>query len=266
MKRTILNLADFEKQAAAILAASVEKRGEGSTMRSNGSEDAGGDEDDVPQSRGGGGGGSDDPPDDDDEDDQDDSDDDSDDDDDSSKGKKKDEDDTVDRAEYERVKRHRAAADRRKAELETENGQLKNQIAALKAEGKDGKPSEEVTERITTLETTVQSKDAEIQKLRISNAFLASNSHDWADPEDALRLADLSDVEIDDEDGSVHGLKQALDRLAKKKPHLLKAKKNDDANSSGPSGSANNGRRKGGKQKITRESLASNYPILGTTR
>lgn len=266
MKRTILNLTDFQAQAAAILAASAEKRGTGSTM-----EKIDNDEGDPPGS-GGGGGGSEDPPDDDedDEDDDDESDDDSDEDDDKSskKGKKKDDadDDKVDRAEYDRVKRHRAAADRRKAELETENGQLKTQIATLKAEGKDGKPSEEITARITTLETDLGKKDAEINRLRIQNAFLASNSHDWADPEDALRLADLSDVEIDSEDGSVHGLKPALDRLAKKKPHLLKAKKQNDDADGAPSGSATNGRRKGGKTKVTRETLAASYPILGTTR
>lgn len=260
MKRTILTTRDFEKQAAAILAASKEKRGDGLRM-----ERIENDEDNVPGS--GGGGGTDDPPEDDeDEDDEDDSTDDEDDDDenDKSKSKKDDEDDKVDRAEYDRVKRHRAAADRRNAELTAENTRLKNENAALKAEGKDGKLDEATTARVTELESNVEKRDQEIHRLRIANAFLASNSHDWADPEDALRLADLSDVEIE-EDGTVHGLKQALDRLAKRKPHLLKSKSDEDKGK-GPSGSANNGRRKGQTKKPDRDALSKSYPILAARR
>jgi hypothetical protein len=261
MKRTILKLADFEKQAAAILAASYEKRGDGLRM-----EKIDNDEGDPPGSGGGGGGGSEDPPDPDDEDDDDADDDESDDDDDddSKKGKDKDDDDKVDRSEYERVKRHRAAADRRNADLTAENTRLKNENAALKAEGKDGKLDEATTARVTELENNVQERDSTIQRLRIENAFLSANSHDWADPEDALRLADLSDVEIED-DGTVHGLKQALDKLAKRKPHLLKVKSEKDS-TKGPSGSANNGRRKGSKKTPDRDALSKDYPILAARR
>lgn len=258
MKRTILSLADATAQADAILAASKE-RWPGDFRMERIENDEG-----VPGPGGSSGGGTEDPPDDStDDDDADDTDDDDSSDDADDDKKDEDKDDKVDRAEYERVKRHRAAADRAKAELQTENTRLKTEIAALKAEGKDGKLDEATTQRVSELESNVTQRDETIQRLRIENAFLSSNTHDWADKDDALRLADLADVEIED-DGTVHGLKQALDKLAKAKPHLLKKSDSDDKR--GPSGSANNGKRKGGSTKPDRAALSKSYPILGARR
>lgn len=244
MKRTILNFADFEKQAAAILAASKASRADlRMEATDNDEDDSDDDSDDA---------------DDDDADDDSKGDADDDDQDDEDKDKDKDE-DAVSRAEYDRVKRHRAAADRRAAELKTENTRLTQEVAALKAEGKDGKPDEAMTGRIDSLTKDVQSRDQQIKDLRIQAAFLASNKFEWADPSDALRLADLADVEIDDEDGTVHGMEDALKKLAKSKPHLLKTTRAKN----GPSGTSNNGQRKGkDKTKPDREALAKTYPVL----
>lgn len=253
MKRTILNLADFQDQAAAILAASKSKYADLQMMA-----DVDNDEDDPPGSE-------------DDEDEDDPDEDDPDEDEDKgpkkkSKDKSSEDDDKVDRAEYDRVKRHRAAADRRKAELESEVTTLKTEIAALKAEGKDGKLDEATTARIATAENTVQERDKTIQSLRINNAFLSANEYTWHDPEDALRLADLSEVEIE-EDGTVVGLKDALKKLAKAKPHLIKKadsadKDDEDEPGQNPSGSVKNGKRKGDKNKVDRAALSKNYPVL----
>jgi hypothetical protein len=253
MLRTILRPSDFTDQAAAILAASKARRAD---LRM---ELIDNDEGDGP-----------DPGDEDDE--EDDASDDADDKDDqkASKDKSSDEDEKVDRAEYERVKRHRAAADRRKAELETEVSTLKTENAALKAEGKDGKLDEATTARVTELQKTVDESSKTIQTLRINNAFLSANDFTWHDPEDAMRLADLSEVEIE-EDGTVVGLKEALKKLAKAKPHLIKkAEVKDDADvddeDKNPSGSATNGRRKGGRAKPDRAALSKTYPVLATRR
>jgi hypothetical protein len=252
MKRTILRLSDFEKQAAAILAASKAKRGDGLRMEKIDGDDTAPDDDSSDDDDEGG----------DDEDDS--SDDDADKGDDDKDDQKDDDksssDDKVDRAEYERVKRHRAAADRRNAELTAENTRLKSENESLKA---DGKKSDGPSERETQLERDVQNRDQQIQELRIHNAFLAANTFQWHDPADALRLADLRDVEIE-EDGTVVGLKEALQKLAREKPHLIKSDKKDEPK--GKSGSPTNGRRKGETKKPDRATLSKTYPVLAARR
>lgn len=242
MKRTILSVRDFEEQAAAFLAASKAKRGDGLRMEAvdNDEGDAPGEDDDT----------------DDDEEPDDDADESGDDKGDDKSGKDKDKgDDKVDRAEYERVKRHRAAADRKAADAQKKVDELTQKLS----EGAKG-DTPETTERVSTLEKDLSKKDETIQQLRIQNAFLAANEYSWHDAADALRLADLSDVEIE-EDGTVVGLKEALRALAKSKPHLIK-KADDKDEKRGPSGSANNGKRKGAKDKPDRTALSANYPIL----
>jgi uncharacterized coiled-coil protein SlyX len=241
----------FEDQAALILAASKAKRGDGLRM-----EDIEGDDDE------GAPGADDDEPDDDDDEDPDDDPDKKSGDDDKT-GKKDDDkssDEKVDRAEYERVKRHRAAADRRVAERDQTIADLQRQL-----QEKDTKADGTTQARVTELEEGVTSRDKTIHELRIQNAFLAANKYTWHDAADALRLADLSGVEIDPEDGSVTGLKEALDALAKSKPHLIKVEgKKEDPK--GSSGSPNNGKRKGDTKKPDRASLSKTYPVLATRR
>jgi hypothetical protein len=60
-------------------------------------------------------------------------------------------------------------------------------------------------------------------RLRNSEVKIQAKELGFADWEDALALADLSDVKEDDK-GNIVGVKESLEELAKKKPHLLKAK------------------------------------------
>lgn len=239
----------FENQAALILEASKAKRGDGLRM-----EDVDGDEDE-------GAPGDEDEQDPDDEGDDTDAEDDPDEEpDDDKKGKSKDkkdksDDEPVTRAEYERVKRHRAAADRRVAERDQTIADLQSQLR-----DKDTKADGATKTRVTELESQNGSLSKQITDLRIQNAFLAANEFDWHDPADALRLADLSGVEIDPDDGTVTGVKDALKALAKSKPHLIK--KVDKTDPKGSSGSPNNGRRKGETKKPDRATLAKTYPVL----
>ncbi|NMH68607.1 scaffolding protein [Bacillus sp. RO3] len=62
-------------------------------------------------------------------------------------------------------------------------------------------------------------------RLRNSEVKIQAKELGFADWEDALALADLSEVKEDDK-GNIVGVKEALEELAKKKPHLLKAKSN----------------------------------------
>lgn len=61
----------------------------------------------------------------------------------------------------------------------------------------------------------------EIKSEKINNAFLTDNTYSWHDPRAALRLADLSGVEIK-ESGQVTGLKDALKAVADANPWMLK--------------------------------------------
>lgn len=253
MKRTILSLSDFSEQAAAILAASKAKRGDGLRMEVIDNDETDGpdadeeDEEDEDES--------------DDDDDADESSDDDDDKDDKKKSKDKSAEDKVDRAEYDRVKRHRAAADRKVAERDATITDLKTQLAA-----KDTKADGTTQARVQELEKQTSKDTDTIKTLRIHNAFLAANSHSWHDAADALRLADLSEVEIDPEDGSVTGIKEALDALAKSKPHLIKKPEGDKDESRNASGSSTNGKRKGQQKKTDRATLSKTYPVLATRR
>jgi hypothetical protein len=112
----------------------------------------------------------------------------------------------------------------------------------------------------------------DMKDLRLQNAFLASNEITWHNPEEALRLADLSEVGVD-ADGKVDSkaLKAALTNLANKSKHLVKPAGDDgdeDSNNGAGSGSGSvmNGQRKGDKGKgdkpPTREELAKKFPAL----
>lgn len=244
-RNTLPKLSDFTDQAAAILAASKARRADLRMEVEDGDEDKG-----APGSE-----------DDDDEEDDDDADESGDDEgkDDKKDSDKKDKDeDKVDRAEYERVRKHRAAADRKAADLQRQLDELRAGKSSddKKDDKKDEKPAGP-SERETKLEQ-------ETRRLKLENAFLSANKYAWHDPADALRLADLSDVEIE-EDGTVIGLKEALRKLATEKPHLIK-KAEGDGDKNGPSGSPNNGRRKGEAKKPDRESLAKTYPVLRNMR
>lgn len=62
-------------------------------------------------------------------------------------------------------------------------------------------------------------------RLRNSEVKIQAKELGFADWEDALALADLSEVKEDDK-GNIVGVKEALEELTKKKPHLLKQKSN----------------------------------------
>lgn len=154
--------------------------------------------------------------------------------------------------------RHRRA---KKAEKERADA-LQKRLDEI--ENKDKPEAEKLTARVTELETQNAKLAEDLHQARLSNAFLSSNKFDWHDPADALRLADLSEVELED-DGKVSGLDAALSKLAKAKPHLLKAKakkQDDDADDDADAtGHSPNGRKKKDGQ-LDRANLEKQYPAL----
>jgi hypothetical protein len=169
---------------------------------------------------------------DDDDDDDDDADDGDDDDDDADSGaadrkkksKSEDEDDDDDsdleaeRARAERYRRRMKGADRRAAEAERKLRE------ALAGKDKDAEPSEELVKAQKENESLSEANTT----LRLQNAFLLNNTYAWHDQADAMALVlKDEDVEIDD-DGEVQGLKDALKRLAKAKPWMVKVEESKD--------------------------------------
>lgn len=108
-----------------------------------------------------------------------------------------------------RLKTRMQAADRRAAAAEAKLAEV-----------------EPIAAKVPDLEKQAEKNAETIKKLRIDNAFLTSSEVEWVDAEAALRLVDLSEVEIKD-DGTVKGLKEALAALAEKKPYLVKPKEDE---------------------------------------
>lgn len=144
---------------------------------------------------------------------------------------------------------------------ETERDEVKLELAKLK---KDGVTDEETKKELETLKRENGSSTATIQELRLKVAFLEDNTHKWKNPKTALRLADMSKVEIDDK--GVHGLEEALEKLAKAEPYLLVEESNDGDEKPKPKKTGNppNNKDSGDeKSRVAREAtLKSKYPGL----
>lgn len=132
---------------------------------------------------------------------------------------------TVPIGKYLRTQNRMKAADRRANTAEAKVAEL-----------------EPIAAKVPELEKQVEKGEEQIKKLRIDNAFLTSDV-DWVDAEAALRLVDLSEVEIKD-DGTVKGLKEALEALAKAKPYLVKPAAEEEGK-----GKKGKGKGKAGKEQ-----------------
>lgn len=165
-------------------------------------------------------------------------------------------------AETAALKRENAERRKANAALKKQNEELNQRLKAI--EDKDKGELEKATGSLTEAQTKLQELQEQNMQLLINNAFLSDNTHNWANPKAALRLADLSDVEIDDE-GNVTGLKEALDALAKSDPYLLaKAKSDDDDDDDDKGKNSATGQPVGKKSKgnPNRDKLLEKYPAL----
>lgn len=103
--------------------------------------------------------------------------------------------------------------------------------------------------------------ERDAHEAKIGREFLKFPGYDWHDPETALALVDLSSLEIE-EDGKVKGMKEAVEKLAKAKPFLLKSKK-EEAPGGGTPGTPS-GHSPGGRPNVKqeqREALVKKYKL-----
>ena len=90
--------------------------------------------------------------------------------------------------------------------------------------------SEKLTKRIAELEQVAADREAEAEateaevnkKLLHAEVRVLAATLNFIDPEEAWKLADLASATFGD-DGKIDGVKKPLEKLAKDKPHLLKA-------------------------------------------
>lgn len=165
----------------------------------------------------------------------------------------------VTQEQFDALKRQLQAADQKRTTAEAELKKLTD--AQLSEQEKTKRDLEEAQKERQRLES-------ELKLQRIQNAFLSDNTYDWHDPRAALKLADLSGVEIKD-DGSVNGLKDALKAVADANGWMLKPKETggDDGKGTGtgkPAGGATGvagtaGNNASGKD---RASLEQRFPAL----
>jgi hypothetical protein len=105
-----------------------------------------------------------------------------------------------------------AAADKKRAEAEAAHAQLRDKdMPQLQKLERDLAEATKVREELTNVN----------QALRVENAFLSANEHQWHDPGAALKLLDRSKITVD-ADGNVAGMKDALKALATANPWLVK--------------------------------------------
>lgn len=105
--------------------------------------------------------------------------------------------------------------------------ELKKKIDEEKqSKGKDDDKIDPALE--AKLEEKLKEKEKEqsekmFKRMLTADVKVIATELEFADWEDALALADLSEVEEDD-NGNLIGVKEALEELAKNKPHLIKQK------------------------------------------
>lgn len=160
--------------------------------------------------------------------------------------------DTVSKADLDKALERMKAADKRASELQDKLKEIerkeKTELENAQSDLEDAKKQLEVVGQ-------------ELADLRLENAFLTNNKYTWHDPSDAMRLMDTEGVRV--EEGKVIGLADAIEKLAKAKPHLLKSE--DDGgkgkDSSAASGTPRNGTRKGDKKEPPRD-YSARFPAL----
>lgn len=145
------------------------------------------------------------------------------------------------------------AADARAARFEAELKQLKEKD--MPAAEKLQRDFQAAQEQVATLQTTNQ-------KLALQVAFLSDNTYTWHNPERALKLVDLDQVEID-ADGKVTGLKDALKALATSDPYLVKKDVKEEEPKT-PPGTAPGTNGANGSGKPSTKGVESRFPVMRT--
>lgn len=160
---------------------------------------------------------------------------------------------TVSQADYDRLKAQLQAADQNRQKAQDELKQIRD---------KDMPALEKAQRDIAEATARAEKAEADLKQSRLEKAFLENSEYKWKNPKTALKLADLSKVEVDDE-GEVHNLKSALEALAKSDPYLLNSDDDEDKGGKGSTGALGTGG-KGNQKPDAIKTLSSRIPALRT--
>lgn len=127
--------------------------------------------------------------------------------------------------EQERHYTGKKSAEQKLVAAEAERDELKKAQEEVDRKGKT--ELENAKADVEKLNQTVADKDQTIKRLTVENAFLQLKDIEWHNPQRALKLVDLSDVEFDEKTGSVKDpakLVAAAKDLAKTDSYLVRSK------------------------------------------
>lgn len=126
-------------------------------------------------------------------------------------------------ADVDRIVRERLDRAKKQADTEAANAKKKADEEALAKQGEWKALAEQREKELAERDGRLTHAQTELQQTRLAHAVeLAAYALDFADPEDALKLADLSGVAFDDKgQPDKTAIKKALSELAKAKPHLI---------------------------------------------
>lgn len=161
-------------------------------------------------------------------------------------------DDKVSRSELDQVLTKLRMADQRAGKAEQELRQIRD---------KDLPEADKLKRDYAESQATVEKLQAANNELALKVAFLSDNTYSWHNAERALRLVDMSQLEIQD-DGSVRGLKDALKALATSDPYLIKQEVKET--NTAPAGTAPGNNGASGNNKPTTKGLEARIPALRT--
>jgi phosphoenolpyruvate synthase/pyruvate phosphate dikinase len=156
-------------------------------------------------------------------------------------------------AEAESLRERMKAADKRAADFEAKLRQLTE---------KDMPEAEKMKRDFETAQQQVTQLQETNRSLALKVAFLSDNTYSWHNPERALKLVDLDQLEID-ADGKVSGLNDALKALATSDPYLVKQDVKTEDNKTPPGTAPGNNGSNGSGQKPAKQ-LESRFPVLRT--
>lgn len=161
----------------------------------------------------------------------------------------------VSQADYDALMARMQAADRAKSAAEKK---LSDQA------DKDLSESEKAKKEAAEAKAEAEAAKAGLRDARIQNAFLAVTDVAWHNVNDAytmLKNSYMDGVDVD-KDGKVTGIEPAVKKLAREKAYLVKIA----GDTTGGTGAAHNGQRKGDQNDTGKVERAARFPAAYTNR
>lgn len=163
------------------------------------------------------------------------------------------------------AKRARNRADRKARKLARDLAQAEQERDALKSGGQ--KELADAQDKIQELEATIESLQGQDAVQLVRDEFRDSTKFQWHNSRTAFALLDIDDIDVEDGKVDSESLDEAIDKLAKDHPYLVKtADKQDDEDEEERqprrSGSNSSRSRKSARDK-QRASLTKKFNLAG---